>query len=835
MNDLWPSAALQLSEAAARRKRELSFLLPAMQQLLRESKIAHTPLGDSLSSWLSSMSKETEAPSPLKCGWLWKQSRSGLSRKKRWVVLDGAALMYYSSSPDGLQDAPLKGVLRLHHGVRIKTTPRGFDVEALTYRPTGSTDAALPTAPLPGAHHHARSYSAPTVASSVTQSVETVLNPLHATKQRYVWHCADEVERDSWIAALQAASIVGAREVTALRWSCTFAAAKTCAVFWQHLLEFQAQGSPVMVLADWVRVHMATGGRSSSLCDDSAAATRPKRGLFGRRSEGTASSPALSHATSFQVGVSRLASGGTSIHQHLLLVSSPKNAQASRALQSAHRRSTAAAEAAKKAVQELRGALSPSDASAVLEVSGDSGSYFDYSKQSIPSDASAPSDSQPSSPTGSAASRDVLRLQRLQLEAASASAMREQTSTSISAYETSALRRRVGYAPGDHVDVEQASRDFGRDVVVIDGRRMAQCTLHDLVAELASRVVASVDAVCGNRPTWRASFPELPSRLVDFARIVLEASSRTVIGGDALDAIEFVFRHPDRFRLKPLSDVGSPVVIAVGIAGVAIPDRYLGPSAQEASPPSDAAFCEIVSDVSAGNFDAASPVCADGSSVAGFDCESSDEGEATGPSVGEICSEQHGTAAGTPTSPSVFGAAGTPKPARAATGPRRSSVRPKHLVITPPLLSNSSLLISASPASSSRAASTSTHQEAVAAALTASTTDIHSAAALDNKTLTASSPASSAQTVVDVARGGAGWSPAQALSSIEVRVACPVEYRVIDSVLEEAESDTEVNLGCPAPGHVATLRGDFTRTFKWGTAPASGSVTLSVSWVRSAK
>lgn len=563
MDLFWTTAALELSEASAKKKRELTVLLPALRRLLHDSGVDKSVFGASLGAWVQTMQAEL-ASSPAagavsKTGWLRKQSRSGLSSKLRWVVLDGSRLMYYPRAPDGLQDAPLKGVLQLHGGARVTTTPAGFTVEAgpipTALRPPPPT-AMLGRNAAPGATAASPMLVVPELVSPGAVP-DPVLNPLHVDKQRYVWMCGDAAERDAWVSALSAASVIGSQEAACLHWSARFAAAThSAAEYVGCLADFRSllrRGSrpPLAVPADWVRVHMATGGRRPA-----AVLLHSSGSTAGTPRSNQGSPRRLSPPPSLRDSVAKLSgpSGGTGSMRQLLQVASPQNDRVTRVLSRAARRSAAATDIAARAAFDFRASQSADDALAHAIAAETPGTG--------PAAAS------------SASPKALEQVRRLEATAESSSLLHDVTQSTIAATEASAQGRRMGHTPGDRVDPLQLDKDVCRDVVVIDGETFSGAHTRILAASLVRRVMHRVScAVSGARgsiasiagdapPAWASEIPRCSSRLVDFAREVLLCSSRTVIGGDSYDAIECVFRPPDGFRLQQVTQ-GDPIHLSV--------------------------------------------------------------------------------------------------------------------------------------------------------------------------------------------------------------------------------------------------------------------------------
>lgn len=550
---LWVSASLELSEAASNRSRELAILLPALRGLLRHSGVDKSPYGCSLAHWVQTMQSELNLlPSAKlnnKSGWLRKQSRTGLSTKLRWVVLEGSRLMYYTSAPSGLQDSPLKGVLRLSSSTRITPTPSGFTIDAGPGLETLDAHSAAPVSP----RVHSPNHLAPTPECATTASApalkatdtDCVLNPLHLEKRRYVWLC-DVDERDEWVAALRIAAALGSEETTCLRWSAYFSSASSSPlVYLERLAEFRKSlsGRSLNVLADWVRVYMAAGGRRSdpaaptALCTSSAS---PKGSSFFARSQ--SAQPTL------QYHVARLSApsssstdtstGDSGVHK-LLHVATPPNGRVDRALHRTARKSAAAAEVAARAASKLHLQSEPGDSDPTI-----------------------------------GATHATTQMQRFEAEATSSGFQRDLVHATLAATEASAQSRRVGHVPGDRVDQCQLDKDVVRDNVIIDGERISCSSTHAIVARLVDRVMAvieqsitgascsSVRSAGGDRPDgiaslhvtplpWVSSVPRCASRLVTYCREVLLCTSRTVVGGDVFDALECIFRPPSGlFRMQ---------------------------------------------------------------------------------------------------------------------------------------------------------------------------------------------------------------------------------------------------------------------------------------------
>lgn len=93
-------SSLQLLDRQATRNMDMLELIPALHNLLAaaSNKVAK-PVVDTVEQWLVAQESRLGATAdgaPTVCGWLKKVNSKKIGSKRRWVVLDGTTLLYYS-------------------------------------------------------------------------------------------------------------------------------------------------------------------------------------------------------------------------------------------------------------------------------------------------------------------------------------------------------------------------------------------------------------------------------------------------------------------------------------------------------------------------------------------------------------------------------------------------------------------------------------------------------------------------------------------------------------------------------------------------------------------
>jgi hypothetical protein len=494
----------------------------------------------------------------------------------------------------------------------------------------GDAHFAAP-APAPPAIAPARG-AVPSLGGAVGSGA--VLNPLHKSKTLYVLVCATAAEREQWVLAIQQAIAQAAKEVECAFWAARFTAAVSRPEYLQNLRLLQAQhkqfalfqqqqqlqqqqalASPgvsplrlpppsgsgaIACPADWVRLQMAAthrrggGGGGGGAGGSDAAPTGSDAGsggLFSRLLGGgrdNISTGSLNAAGALSGSGSDLASAAGSASSSgapssLLNPAHPLHQQ--------HGSSSALGTGSLATVHEdavLAPLASPARGNTKLvrklqrrrermrEASA-------AAKKAAAGDAANP------------------KLQALVAAAEAAEHIYDMSRAAVAAAEASAIRRRAGYVPGDRVNMRQLSKDYQRDVVMLGGERIAGADAAFLVSALALRIVRSINSAFmhlrgeGYTPvagdllqlsrsadsntamSANARVRAFEAQLLEYAREILLCSSRTVAGGDTYDALELVFRNPDRVVLIPDTATEShPVAFNVYVDHVAQTIHDLG-------------------------------------------------------------------------------------------------------------------------------------------------------------------------------------------------------------------------------------------------------------------
>lgn len=295
------SAALQLLEDKVQLHRRMTGIVPALQELISDPRVARTAAGDAVARFLEQLQAVGEAEPVLdaddsvtasrrdaarvvKSGWLRKASGSAFTVHTRWVVLDGTTLSYFKNK----SETDLRGVLQLH-GARVVTPKRllprvtshsyAFEIHAGAPPHRRSVvgvtrdggDASLFTGVRSGSNEGSdasdvgdatplRSGGAPAGPGGMADVAP--LNPLHESKRVYTWLCASAAERDEWVHALEHAITTTHVYDTARRWSSTFTRADTATAYRRAALAYARAHTvtPLCLSADWVRVHETAAG-----------------------------------------------------------------------------------------------------------------------------------------------------------------------------------------------------------------------------------------------------------------------------------------------------------------------------------------------------------------------------------------------------------------------------------------------------------------------------------------------------------------------------------------------------------------------------------------------